>query len=82
MGWEKYLHWKMAMAMKIQQSVDMNMIANMMILSSLGCPFAKILRVRKSMDSLVQVLATANRIWLVRDNCRLVATVSSKISHS
>jgi hypothetical protein len=48
--------------MKTQQSVAMNAIANMITFSSLGFPFDKILRVRKSMESLVQVLATANRI--------------------
>jgi hypothetical protein len=48
--------------MKMQQSVAMNAIANMITFSSLGFPFDKILRVRKSIESLVQVLATANRI--------------------
>jgi hypothetical protein len=46
----------------MQQSVAMNAIANMITFSSLGCPFDNILRVRKSIESLVQVLATANRI--------------------
>jgi hypothetical protein len=48
--------------MKTQQSVAMNAMATMITFSSFGFPFDKILRVRKSIESLVQVLATANRI--------------------
>ena len=47
---------------KMQQSVVINTIANIIIFSSLGFPFDKILRVRKSIESRVQVLANANRI--------------------
>jgi hypothetical protein len=68
--------------MKTQQSVAMNAIATMITFSSLGFPFDKILRVRKSIESLVQVLATANRIWDERENLRLAATVSGTRSHS
>ena len=62
MAWKKYLHWNIAIVIKMQHSVAMNTIANIITLSSLGFPFDKILRVRKSIESLVQVLAIANRI--------------------
>jgi hypothetical protein len=46
----------------MMQSVVINAIANRIIFSSFGFPFDKILRVRKSIESRVQVLATANMI--------------------
>jgi hypothetical protein len=60
---------------KIQASIAMKIIANVIILCSFRFPVDKILRMRNSIDRRVQVLAAAKRIWLVIESFSPIATV-------
>lgn len=60
----KYLHWKITTKTKTTQATVISTIATAIAFRRFSYPVVKILRVRKSIESLVQVLATAKRIWL------------------
>jgi hypothetical protein len=60
----KYLHWKITTKTKTTQATVISTIATAIAFRRFSYPVVRILRVRKSIESLVQVLAIAKRIWL------------------
>jgi hypothetical protein len=60
----------------------MKTMAKVVSFCNLLYPVAKIRRVRKSIESRVHVLATANRIWVARESFSPIATVEGRTSQA
>jgi alpha-D-ribose 1-methylphosphonate 5-triphosphate synthase subunit PhnL len=81
-GVETYLHWNITMVTKMHVSTAIRTIPKVITFRNVLYPVVKILRVRNSMESLVQVLATPKRIWLASESCRPADTLSSGTSQA